>query len=601
MSKIERGLAAAFARGIKPPPRRGVADWCEAEYYLPPESAAEPGLISFKRTPYSYGIMDAVDDPTVEYISLQMAAQLAKTTILLGAMGQICATPGMGAPILFLMPTLDNAEMLMKERFAPMIEASPALKKNTTVGAKGKGTQSMLKKQFTNGAIVNAVGSNAPAALASRPVKMLLADECDRFSASAGHEGDPLSLAIKRTSTFKGNGRKIIVTSTPTLAGVSVIERQYKASDQRRYHVPCHHCGHKHEMVFENLHWEDNDPETAYYACPECGGVWDEGDRLKAISNGEWIATRPDVKGHAGFKLNALASPWVGQWSHAVKEFIDSRGDVMLEQVFVNTYLGEAYSSDDLQIDEEMIIKRMTGISLHPVPADCLLLTAGVDVQRDRFEVTVVGWSENQSYILDHRKIYGDTTGVQVWKDLHDFLQSEFQHELGNKIEIRATAIDSGYLTQTVYDFVDSNPHSGYFAVKGVAGQRLIWEQSKAKKKGFAKLWLVGVDDAKTTLMERLKQGDRDAPAYIHISDMGPESEEWAKQLLAEYRAVSYTGGRPKLTWQRKSPSHRAEAMDCYCYALAVRTSLSPNWDSLRYELTRVPDEDDEDDGWVTF
>ena len=45
-------------------------------------------------------------------------------------------------------------------------------------------------------------GANSPAGLASRPVRVLLADEVDRFPDSAGTEGDPVDLAAKRMTTF---------------------------------------------------------------------------------------------------------------------------------------------------------------------------------------------------------------------------------------------------------------------------------------------------------------------------------------------------------------------------------------------------------------
>jgi len=594
MSK--QSILRAAARGIRPPPIQSTAEWAEKNYFLPPESAAEPGLISFKRTPYSYGIMDAIDDPSIEFVSLQMAAQLAKTTVLLAILGKIAATPGEGAPVLFLMPIVDNAEMMSKERFAPMVEASPKLKEAKLDNKVTGGGQKVLQKRFRNGTIVNFIGTNAPANLASRPVKYILADECDRFAVSAGKEGDPLQLAIKRTSTFKGNGRKVIVTSTPTLAGISVIERQFAMSDQRHFFVPCPHCGHKHVMQFENIYWEGDDPDTAYYLCPnddpdnQCGAVWSEADRLEAISKGEWIATRPEVKGHAGFFLNALASPWVGQAVNAAKEYIDSRGNPMLEQVFVNTYLGETYSSDDLKLDEDEIIGRMTAIGLDEVPEWCLLLTAGVDVQGDRVEVQTWGHGKDQSAILDHRKITGDPTGEKLWSDLDEFLQTRWSHALGNEITIEATAIDSGYMTQTVYDFVGDNPYKGYYAIKGVSGHRLIWDLSKSKKLKENKLYIVGTDDAKGTIMEMLKNGDRTSQGYIHIADMGMENAEFAKQLLAEYRAITFSGNRPVMKWERKSPGHRAEVLDCAVYATAVRTGMSPNWEMRIEQLTRVPD-----------
>ena len=84
-------------------------------------------------------------------------------------------------------------------------------------------------------------GANSAASLASRPVRLVLLDEVDRFPPSAGTEGDPVKLAVKRSTTFWN--RKVILTSTPTTKGASRIEAAWEESDQRVYEVPCPVCG----------------------------------------------------------------------------------------------------------------------------------------------------------------------------------------------------------------------------------------------------------------------------------------------------------------------------------------------------------------------
>jgi phage terminase large subunit GpA-like protein len=552
----------------------------------------------------------AVDSESHLFLAGRGYTATHNTTIILAVMGQVSSTPGMGAPMLVLMPTLDNAEMLSKERFQPMIDASAHIKRGQISAAKkGEAGSTAMQKRFRNGTIINFVGSNAPAALASRPVKYLLADEIDRFSVSAGQEGSPLELGKKRTSTFRGNGRKILATSTPTLAGVSEIERHWNASDQRIFLTKCPHCDHEHELQFDNIEWDGRDeqgnggdPSTARYPCPECGVCWSEEDRLKSIAAGRWEITRPWVKGHAGFRASALISPWVGQWDNAAKEFIDSRGKPELERVFVNTYLGLPFKSEDLAIDEEEIVNRMEAFGLDVIPEGVLAITGGADIQKDRIELLTLGHSETQSYILAHEIIWGDTTGVKVWNDLEEALSRNFQHALGNHIGYDAVAVDSGYLTTSVLDFAVANSYLGVYAIKGVSGERPMWEASKAKQKGERKLFLVGVDDAKTAIMERLKNGDREQHSYIHIADMGTYSQTFAMQLLSEYRDIKFQSGRPMTFWARK-PGVRAEVLDCCVYAWAVRQTIKPNWETRRKNLTRVPEQEDEqeDSGWATF
>jgi len=586
---IDAQIADAFARGITPPEIQSIVDWAESNYYLPPESAAEPGLISFDRTPYAKGILSVLDgdEPGIDEVALMMAAQLAKTTILLSFLGKVCATPGEGAPILFMLPSVEVAEMISKERFTPMIQVCPALQRALIDNRRNATGQTVLQKRFTNGTIVNFVSASVSNSVASRPVKYLLADEISRFSATAGKDGNPLSLGMKRLSTFKGNGALAVVTSTPLLSGICEMERHWLGSDQRKYFVPCPHCQFTQTLEFERITWTDDDWTTASYACPECGVCWTEADRLEAIANGEWIKTRPEVRDVAGFHLSGLYSPWVGSWTNAAREYITSRGDPMLEQVFTNTFLGLPHKSADLETTEQDVIDRMEAISLDPVPADVLALTSGCDVQRDRIEVLTVGWSERQAYVLDHTVIHGDTSGADVWNELHEFLSVSYQHELGNEISRDCSGIDSGYLTQTVMDFVTAHPGGGYYALKGVAGERLIIDKSKQKRKNGEQLWIVGVDDAKTQLMERLKIQGRDQHGYIHIADMGLNKAEFAKQMLSEYRDVTFTAGRPVMKWIRKKGTD-AEVLDTMVYALAMRTLLKPNWDRRAAELTRI-------------
>lgn len=619
MGMIDLGLIDAFCIGVTPPVKMGVAEWAEKHYYLPPESSAEPGLIDFARTPYQYGIMEAWDDPEVEVISMMVAAQMAKTTVILAALGKTYTVAGEGAPVLVLMPTIDNCQMLSRERIQPMIDHSPDMKRAEVKGRKGEVSSTNLQKRSRNGTVINLVGSNAPAGLASRSIKVLLADEVDRFAVSAGHEGNPLALAMRRLNTFKGNGAKAIITSTPTLRGISEIERYWNMGDQRIFLCKCPHCEHEHELVFDNLEWDGRDEhghggdyETARYPCPDCGTCWSEADRLQAITEGHWEITRPWIKGHASFRSTALISPWVGNWKNAAKEFIESRGDPALERVFVNTFLGETYSSDDLNIDEEELIKRMEGFGLDLIPEEVLAITGGADIQRDRIELTTIGHSETQSYILAHEIIHGDTSGTRVWSDFEEALSRKFQHALGNEIGYDAVAVDSGYLTQTVMGFAEKNSWRGVVAVKGVSGERPQWEQSKGQQQKGKILFLVGVDDGKATFMERLKNADTTAPGYIHICDMGSYAGTWAEQALSEYRDVSFSGGRPVVKWVRKSSSHRAEALDCIVYGYAIRHSLKPNWPARRKALIRVPEPEPEPEpgsgqsatssgGWAKF
>ena len=444
----------------------------------------------------------------------------------------------------------------------------------------------LLHKTFPGGHITMA-GANSPASLASRPIRIFLADEVDRYPISAGTEGDPLNLGAKRTTTFFN--RKKIYTSTPTVKGASRIEDAYEKSDQRKYYVPCNHCGELDTLRWQNVKWDKDEngehlPETAYMVCEHCGGVLQDHEKIpRMLKGGQWIAEAP-FNGSAGFHLNELYSPWK-KWSDVVKDFLDAKGDTEQIKTWTNTSLGETWEEAGDQVDENYLYSRREVYPDH-VPAGALVLTMGVDVQKDRLELEVVGYGlGEESWNIDYKVIPGDTSQPEVWEDLAAMFDYEYQHESGNIMTCAATCIDSGYLTQTVYDFVHRNRHRRVFAVKGVDGAgRPIVSQTMAKKKRDARrkvdLYIVGVDDAKTTLMSRLKILDHGA-GYCHFPM--ERDEEYFSQLTAEKMVTKFRRGFPYREWVKTRA--RNEAIDCRIYSHAALKLLNPNWQALSKRL----------------
>jgi phage terminase large subunit GpA-like protein len=88
----------------------------------------------------------------------------------------------------------------------------------------------MLSKEFAGGILIM-TGANSAVGLRSTPARYIFLDEVDAYPASADEEGDPVSLAEARSLTF-AHRRKVFLASTPTIRGLSRIEREYEASDQ---------------------------------------------------------------------------------------------------------------------------------------------------------------------------------------------------------------------------------------------------------------------------------------------------------------------------------------------------------------------------------
>ena len=174
-----------------------------------------------------------------------------------------------------------------KDRMAPMLRDTPALRGLVKDARARDSGNTMLHKTFPGGHITM-TGANSPAGLASRPIRIVLCDEIDRYPESAGTEGDPVSLARKRTATFWNS--KLVLTSTPTIKDLSRIEQAYLASDQRRYWVPCPDCGEFQVLKWANVRWDEGKPETAHYVCEHCGSCLDEQHKTTMLQAGEWRA-----------------------------------------------------------------------------------------------------------------------------------------------------------------------------------------------------------------------------------------------------------------------------------------------------------------------
>ena len=528
--------------------------------------------------------MDAVSDPTIDTVVVMSSAQVGKTEIVNNLVGfHIHQDP---APILVLQPTLEMAQTWSKDRLAPMLRDTPALKGLVKEPRAKTGNNTLLHKSFPGGHITMA-GSNSPASLASRPIRIVLCDEVDRYPVSAGTEGDPVNLARKRTATFWN--RTVILTSTPTVQGVSRVEMEYGQSDQRYFFVPCPHCEQMQRLQWSGVTWSKDDagkglPETAQYGCEHCGALWSEVERHLAVKRGEWRATEP-TKGRAGFHLSELYSPWATMES-MVQTFIEAKKSPELLKTWVNTCLGETWEDrDGEKVDHGTLYGRREKYPA-PVPEDALLLTAGIDVQHDRIEMEVVAWGNGEeSWNVDYRVIPGDTAREEVWNDLDDALSVGYEHQTDTEFLITAALIDSSDQTTTVYSFVKRSKHQRLFAGKGVSGAgrpvAKISRKRTGRKTRSVDLYTVGVDDAKGIVHARLRI-EEPGPGYCHFPL--DRDVEYFEQLTAEKLTTRYHKGFAKKEWVKTRA--RNEALDCRVYAFAALKILNPVWSAIEKRVS---------------
>jgi phage terminase large subunit GpA-like protein len=548
---------------FKPPPVMLPSEFAETHLRLPASANAIPGPL--RLTNYQRGIVDAFVDPNIDTLAICASAQVGKSLAVDSLVGYVigCA-PG---PCLHVSPTTARAEDWVRDRLDPLIAASPALRALVGGGRKGGG-DSLSHKMFAGGSL-NLASSFKADDLAARAIRYLFLDEIDRFAASAGTEGDPVALAVKRTRTFAN--RRILLVSTPTSRVGSRISAWFERGDQRRWFVPCPECKALDYIKFENLIWKVGHASEARLVCMACGHHADEAERRRMVELGEWRPTATGEPGIASFHINELASPFSSLASVAQQ----SEDAVTPEQkrTFHNVVLGETFdSSTEIELNASELQARAEPIS-EPYDQNIEAVTCGVDVQGNRLEATFLALHRDKTAsVLNHIVLHGDTSAPQVWGELDDVLGTTFGLRDGRRLSISATGIDSGFSSDQVVSFARSQIRKSrrVLPIKGVAGFDRPAIKEGSKIKGNMRVTLIGVDGLKLSVSKRLAMVEL-GPGYIRLPNH--VDSEYFDQLAAEELRVKQVRGFARYEFFKTF--RRNEALDALVYAVAM-TSL-PN------------------------
>lgn len=562
-----------------PPPDLTVSEWADRERKLSPEASAEPGQWRTDRAEYQRGMMDAVNDPDVDTVVLMTSAQIGKTELVNNVVGYYIAHDP--APILTVQPTIQMGEAWSKDRLTPMLRDTPSLRRKVGAHKSRSGNNTILHKVFPGGHVTIA-GANSPASLASRPVRIVLCDEVDRYPPSAGEEGDPVSLARKRTRTFWN--RKIILVSTPTIKGTSRIEKEYELSDQRRYFVPCPHCGEFQHLEWARISFDKENPSDVVYACTH-GCVIEEKDKLKMIAQGEWRATNA-FNGRAGFHLNELYSPW-SSWRDVVKGFLEAKGTPETLKTWVNTSLGETWEEKGEQVDHAGLMERREAYDVDSLPDEIEVITAAVDIQGDRLEALSQGWGEEKErWNIEHKIFWGDPEKSDVWEELDHWLLKNYS--VGSRsLKVQCAVVDSSFKPDCAYNFTKPRQGRRVFSQKG-SSEYYAPLASKPRQIGRqrAMLYICGADTAKDSILLSSLEIDEPGPGYIHF----PHNcdEEFFKQLTAETRRTEFSRGQKRFRWVNKRD--RNEILDLHTGNLCAYTILNPDISKIKKKRADKPE-----------
>ena len=594
---------------LAPPEELKVSEWAEKYRMLDSMTSAEPGPWSNGRTPYLVEIMDALLDSDIEEIVFCKCTQVGGTEVELNMLGYVIQQDP--SPVEVVYPTETMGGSVMDKRIKPMIRSTPSLFKKFDPDSSG------YELDFTD-MFIKVVWSNSPSGLASFAMKYLFLDEVDKYPGAGKKEADPISLAKERTKTFRGS--KVYMTSTPTIRSNHIWKAKEGADLEKHYFIPCPHCGEFIELRFDNLRWPGKDKdlvdaygeealkemlgtfepvddaegmsnadraEFAFYICQECGCVITDVQKQAAVKQGHWEAVRQTTRfiKTVAFWINTLYSPFV-RFAEIAKEFMESKDDPERLQNFVNSWLGEPWEDTKLKTSAELVLERQTELPEFTVPDWTKLLTAGVDVQESSVYWTIRAWGD---FLTSQNIAHGQVYSLD---EIEQIMNLEYRTESGSVMLVNLCLIDSGYATDTVYDFCAVNldwakPVKGSSSTGMESHFKITTVNRDASRAYGIELVIVNGDKYKDMIADRMhrKNGKGSWMVYQGCDD------EYAGQVTAEHKVnTAPAGKRPQLKWVPKYSHADNHYLDAEVYALAAADTLKVRMLHLQGEQQPQPE-----------
>lgn len=555
--------------------------WAEEKRILPVGLTSMPGPFRWAVTPYLREIAECLSESSpVQTIAVMKGSRLG-FTVGLGEnwMGYVIdVVPG---PMLFVGADKDSAEAIVETRIDRMIETAGLRDKifAQTESRHGKKTGDKKSRKDFAGGFLMAIGPNVGAKLRSHGIRYVYADEVDAYPQEVRTEGDPISLILRRTDEYESI-RKVLYTSTPLIDQTSRIKDLYEAGDERKYFVPCKHCGRRQVLDWQRIKWEIDEHgilirESVHYECEKCGGHWKNADKADFLGRGAWRATSRAIEpNYRSYHLSALYSP-VGMrsWEAICQEWITIKGDPVKLRVFINTVLGETWVERGEAPRYERIMLRREQYGQGECLGDPLLITIGADVQGDRIEAEVVAWgTDKESWSVGYYVFPGDTTDIDgaSWAGLYGLVTSEHAG-----LGVSMALVDAGYHTPNVYQWCERFD-GGVFPCMGDnrqgRGTRKVTFLNDVPGYNVRRVDL-NTDFLKQELYGYLRKGPPEhgelfPPGYCHFPmEYG---ERYFRMLCAEQRMRETTRtGAVRYIWHLPG-GRRNEALDARVYAMGA-------------------------------
>jgi len=578
--KVKNIIPDVIKEALRVPEDISVSEWADRSRILNAITSAEPGRWNTSRTPYLQGVMDAFSDPYVEEITVMAASQVGKTEAMYNMLGYLIdQDPG---PTLMVLPRADDAKSVSQNRVLPMLESSPALRRHLP-----SLSDDITKLEYhLDRMILYFAGSNSPADLASRPIRYLFLDEVDKYPRFSGREADPIKLASERQKTFWN--KKTVKVSTPT-TNEGYIYREYERSDKRKFYIPCPHCSKYQILVFAQIKWPSDEKDVekikterlAWYECCHCGKRIEDYQKNHILTRGKWVSNYAEIdqfgnitgdnmkSRHKGFWINSLYSPWL-TWSDIAFEFLRSKNFIELLMNFVNSWLAEPWINKAHETMPEFIKQKTCFYPEGLVPDGVMVLTAGVDVQKDHFYLVIRGWGVGEESWLIR------ACRAESWDDVISILFKTGYKRVstGEIFNVRLACIDSGYRTDEVYDVCRRWIHLAK-PVKGNEHLPVPYRISHIDrnpkggtlKSGLA-LYHIDVSHYKDKI-NRMVHAEPGDPSQWHLFEH--PSDEYITQFCSERKIIEINKktGRSHEEWRLIQQGASNHYLDAEVYAVA--------------------------------
>lgn len=622
-------ISAAVATGLqslRAEVPQTLSEWAADHFILAGESSHQKG--GWIGWPFQLGILDFMSDDRIEELAVKKSKRVGYTKMITAFVAYNIAHRRRKQAL--WQPTDDDRDSYVKSEIDPVLDGVAAVRK---ARKQGKGLEDTIKYKPFRDSVVHLLGGKAARAYRRITVAVSILDEWSAFDQTIEKSGDPGSLAKGRLEGAPYP--KFVGGSTPRIKGLCHVERACDdAQSYVRYEIECSHCHAEHPLMWggkevaHGFKWDRGNPASVRHVCPHCHESITQADYLPGGKplTGTWACSKTglryggdrvwrDAAGKVcraprtlGVHIWSAYSPQ-RTWESIVDEFEKAfkalqAGDVGPMTGFTNETLGEAWELKGDSSDEHALQARAEAYSLATVPVGGLVLTAGVDVQRDRWEIAVWAWGRGlESWAVDHHIIYGNPANEADWEPVTAYLQRRYaQSWHGGSIGLSAISIDSSDQTQAVYNWVRTAQAvlSNLRAIKGdnndsrnIVGPSSLQEVNHRGRKiaKGVKLWLVGVDAAKDLLLGQLAIAES-GPGYVHFSN--ELTREWFEQLTAEKRVLVKVQGRDVYKWIKRRP--RNEVLDCRNYALhaamahGVHKYTDVKWTQLEQALQPAAD-----------